>query len=361
MKSKIQAELPINVILCAPAPGQCGIGDYSLSLSRELEKQNVTVTRINPGESSPAISQTDIVHIQHEYFLYGGVAPWKNRFWRYLKIIKRPIVLTAHEFVRPIGPFYYRAAIQLTNKMTFGNSKIHCIIVHTEHDRKQFLKSGIKEDHIKVVRHGVPSTPKLPDRKESRDFLELTDEFTVTIFGFLSKKKGHMEAIKTMKLLPPSLNLIFAGGKHPEDTTAYVSNIEDEIKNAGLSDRVRITGYLNENDVLKVMAATDLVLAPFTETSGSGSLAMAFSCARPILASDIKPHQEYIEETPGCVMLYPSGNIKQLAEMIDMLQKNQAMRNALAEGASKYRHEHTFSRMAAETIQIYRSVCTEGA
>src|SRR5207302_454220 len=127
------------------------------------------------------------------------------------------------------------------------------------------------------------------------------------------QRKGHRLALEALSMLPDNATLLIAGGRHPDDKSDFVERIQADINIAGLSERVKVTGYLPPDSVAQVMSATDLVLAPFTETSGSGSLAMAFACGKPILASDIGPHKECLAETPGCLSLFRSGDASALA------------------------------------------------
>src|SRR5205823_4906363 len=127
-------------------------------------------------------------------------------------------------------------------------------------------------------------------------------------------------AIDAMRSLPENVTLLIAGGRHFDDGTTYASTVEEAIQKYGLSDRIRITGYLPADEVARVMSATDLALAPFSETSGSGSLALALACARPILASDIPPHREIVDDAPNAIRLFRSEDAAALAEEIERMR-----------------------------------------
>ena len=107
------------------------------------------------------------------------------------------------------------------------------------------------------------------------------------------------------------------------------------------------------------MSATDLILAPFAESSGSGSLALAMACGKSILASDIEPHREILADTPGALALYPLARESALAEEIRSLHQSPARLEALSEGAREYAVNHSYARAAEETVAIYRSVLAE--
>jgi glycosyltransferase involved in cell wall biosynthesis len=348
-----------NIVMIAPRKDQCGISDYSDYLMDALSKRVTRIRRTDWENYSPENDRADLIHVQHEYFLFGGVAPWRNRCGHFLKSVGSPVVLTAHEFLPSTGNSLRSLMIRLTNRSNFMHPIIRRIVVHTSQDRYLMTLSGIPLEKVQLIRHGVPSPPALPSSLAMKREFGLANQFIVTIFGFLSRKKGHMDALRALSLLPKDIHLIFAGGRHPDDRTNYVQLIEKEITARGLNDRVRITGYLNREEIYKWMAATDLILAPFLHTSGSGSLAMAFSCAKPILASDIPPNMEYLEDTPDCIRVYPAAHSEKMADIIKTLAGDPSQRETLTSAAGEYARKHSYSSMAEETIALYRTLLSE--
>jgi glycosyltransferase involved in cell wall biosynthesis len=360
------AALSPAVGMVAPVREKCGVADYTRYLTDELRDLCDLRYVIDPSTFGPEVPPVDLVHIQHQYFLYGGVAPWKNRFGRFLKGLQWPAVMTVHEFVEPAGNPVKRAAIKMTNRLQFRNPRLKRLLVHTRADRAKLLEAGIDEERMTLVRHGVPQLPPLPPREEARRALGMDGRpFVITLFGFLSRRKGHALALQALRELHEPhgyhghVRLLFAGGAHPDDRTTYAADIRTMARELGLHYHVEITGYLSPEKVAAVMSATDLVIAPFTDASGSGSLAMAFACGKPILASDIPPHREYLEETPGSVSLFPAGDSHALAQAIVKSEGDERLLQSLSDGARRYAEEHTYARMAQKTVEVYRAVLSE--
>src|SRR5207249_8449146 len=92
------------------------------------------------------------------------------------------------------------------------------------------------------------------------------------------------------------------GGVHCADRTAPDRELLALAERRGVGGRFRITGYLAEEQVPAVFGATDLLLAPFLEVSGSASLALGQAYGCPILASDLPPLQE------SGAAFFPSGD-----------------------------------------------------
>jgi len=228
----VSKRLTIGVI--SPQKRQCGIADYTAYLLPELRTLVDVAYVTDASDFDDSMNGVDIIHIQHQYFLFGGVAPWKNRFQKFADKLKAPAVMTAHEFVSPHGDVLRRTAIQATNRRNFMNRAIRRLIVHTEADRDRMTASGLVEEQISLVRHGVPPAPSMVDQEAAKHALGLHNKFVVTLFGFLSRRKGHSLAIEAMKYTPEDVFLLLAGGTHPDDNTGYAGNLLEMIQAHGL-------------------------------------------------------------------------------------------------------------------------------
>ncbi len=343
--------------MVAPSREACGVSEYTEDLVRELADIVEVVHFVDPdGFRAEMNDAVDVVHVQHEYFVFGGVAPWKCRFRSFARKVRRPLVMTVHEIVTPHGNAAYRAGIRLSNRLHFLHTAIRHYIVHTDKDRRRLAAIGAAEERMHTIRLGVPTPPVMPSQEEAKRNLGLQDQFVITIYGFISRKKGHITALDGLRSLPQDVTLVIAGGKHPDDSTGYVDQVSEGAREHGV--RARITGYMPSSDVLTNMAATDLVLAPFTESSGSASLALAFACGKPILASDIEPHGEIAGETPGSMLLFGNSS-EDLAREIDRLRMNPAEMDALRQGARVYADAHSVRNMAEQTARLYSRVANE--
>src|ERR1041384_5042220 len=107
----------MKVGMIAPRRAKCGVSDYTDYLVAELGKLVDLEYVADSMDFRPEMNAVDLIHVQHQYFLYGGVAPWKNKFDQYLRQLTAPVVLTAHEFVAPVG--IRGPLIRLTNSRQF--------------------------------------------------------------------------------------------------------------------------------------------------------------------------------------------------------------------------------------------------
>jgi glycosyltransferase involved in cell wall biosynthesis len=112
----------------------------------------------------------------------------------------------------------------------------------------------------------------------------------------------------------------------------------------------RITGYLAAEQVPVVFGATDLLLAPFREVSGSASLALGQAYGCPILASDLPPLRE------SGAALFPSGDAAALAAAVTHLLAHPEERERLAAASRAVAARQSYTALAERTGAIYREV-----
>jgi len=100
----------------------------------------------------------------------------------------------------------------------------------------------------------------------------------------------------------------------------------------------------------------DLVLAPFRETSGSGTLAQAFARGMPVLASDLPLNQEITEREPGCLAFFRSEDPEDCAVKVKELLANDPARETLKAAARRYAEKCAPARIAEEHVRFYQEV-----
>jgi len=342
----------------------CGVAGYSRSLVAELEKHaRIEVVSLDPGSvTSPAslaarLNQGDVVHIQHQYPFFGGMALHRNWFNRVLGRLKRPPVVTVHELdLGDSDSPPMRAYKRWFNKRLFAARQIGRIVVHTSEYRDRLTGLGIEPSRIRVIPMWVPSITQSdvsPDAAKSE--LGLAGKKVVTIFGFVVRRKGYDLALEALRRWPEDVTLLIAGGPHPGDRTGFFDTLKDRIAAEGLSARVVITGYLPEDRVPLVMAAADVIAAPFTMMSSSWSMMHAIAYRKPIVASDLPPMREMNERTPCLTLFNPGDSGDFAAKVIELLKDGDEMRRAVA-AVDSYAQTWTAARAAADTMAAYREV-----
>lgn len=372
----------MNISMFTSWQVRCGIANYSSSLVDALLQLDDTHVDIVPFDRQAhprsdfqrwgrLMNAGDVAHIQHEYAFFGYLLPWKNHFHTFTSQIKKPLVITRH--VTFDGPllaqgsglrhWLWKAKWSLYNARlnpyaTYLNKGIfdtaQQVIVLSGRLKDHLLARGIREDKVHIVPPGVPAVqPALRDDTLRKAWGWL-DKRIVCQFGFVAPAKGHPVALEALAQLPEDYVYLIAGGPRIQAHQTYANDIFRRAESLGLSHRIRMIGFMDEMDIARTIASSDLLVFPNTHADFSYSLitAIAYSSA-PIIASNLYSHREVAEDCSG-IALFNTGNANQLAQEIIRLCKDAATREYMLAGLRDYAQRHTWARVAEQTRAIYQ-------
>lgn len=363
---------------------RCGIAAYSRALVEALrEFAEVIVEPIEEGKHTPEyhraqadrLNQADVVHIQHEHSFWGGILPGQSSFWTLRYMIEKPLVITAHttsslaellrvkEEQRPLHRIAkellllrrgYRDSVEIAPFVTRGEC-----IVHTEGGRQALIERGADPEHVHTIPAGVPEPLPAPTGGAAiRERFGLSGKRILSIFGYIAPNKGYELTLQILPELPPEVVLLIAGGPRTPKMEPYARSLEERIREMGLKDRVVITGYLSEEDVAETMAASEIVLAPHTQATGSYSVTLPLAHGRPIIASDQDCFREIHARVP-CLRLFRSGDAAHFAACLKALLHNPIGLQEMSERARRYANLHSWREIARRTIAIYEKAMAD--
>ncbi len=369
----------MRVSFVTPWDAPCGIAFYSRRLVAELggrvdlrvvANERPPPRGLGPVSYLPAAAhyrrlarqaaETDLCHLQFQYFLFGGVSPLKAALPAFLGALTCPAVVTVHELdLGPVGGGWRGALIrrQLArlNALLLHHPAVRLFFVHTPEYVSRLVSLGVPEERVLFAPMPVPPVQpaqSLPSAEAAREKLGLAGKRVATIFGFIVRRKGYERALEALQELPGDVALLLAGGAHPQDRTGYAGALAARVQALGLQDRVSITGFLGEEEVAAAMAASDLVLAPFEEMSGSASLATCLSFGKPILASPLPANVQVQAEGAG-MALFDSAEPGGLARAIRGLLDDPAELTRLSAASGAYARTHSFAALAEQTLAAY--------
>ena len=128
------------------------------------------------------------------------------------------------------------------------------------------------------------------------------------------------------------------------------------MKELGLENRVEFTGFVPEDQIEGHYQRADLVIAPFRETTGSGSLAHALARGAAILASDLPLNREVEEREAGSLAFFKTEDASDCASRSEELLGSSNRRVGLGEAASKYAQKYGTGPTARDHIGLYKTV-----
>ncbi len=362
---------PLRVAMMTSWDEPCGIADFTHSLVDALRPAvDVKVVPLKHGvrragyyrNLARACSDCDLAHVQHEYVYFGGRDPWNN-YWPLLaKALPVPHVVTVHTRLEPFtgGPWWKRllrggreAAYRALGWSRFvqgGQFRTsRRVLVHTRGHFQALLARGLDATQLRLLPQGAPGRPLAARPEAARQRWAISGPI-VTIFGFLIPSKGHLLALDAWQRLRPQATLMIVGRPFSDQDQPYAQAVGLAARSAGPS--VRLTGYLDPQDLADLLAASDVVLLPYLAGTSSYALSVVLAQGRPVLASDLEYFQEVAREQAS-VALFRAGDAEDLARQLRDLLADPGRRQALSLAARGWTQAHAWDKVAAQVRSIY--------
>ncbi len=324
---------------------------------------------VSPHALSALTFTPDLIHFQHEYGIYGGKTPFFYSFPSLIKSMKKKfnhakLVATAHtvlptNYLYPLKgrgleiPFRFLANQFLGKKLntlwseqTWG--RLDAVIVHSEIQVQWVQSSGTKR--VQAIPHFVFKQPLKSTSTQN------TLKKNILVFGFFTPEKGQDIAIEAIGNLPPAFELTLVGGVRRKKDALYKNFCLSKIKKLNLSGRIYVYGYASSNEMDRFYENADLVLAPFRETTGSGSLAQALARGCAILTSDLPINVEINARVSGAIAFFKSEDPKDCAFQIESILNHSEAKNCLRTKALTYAEMHTPELIAKQHVEFYKKL-----
>ncbi len=352
----------MTILAVIPRREQCGVTDYANHLYsvQAFPREGVKLIRreLSVGNCLKApFSGADVIHLQHEYSIFGFAGIWGFLWLAYLALF-RPFHLKLAVTIHTV--YDWRNAGSLFAHRTKSRLLLGCLSLYgrmyhwllsvtasrliflSEFSRARFLETtpAAKPDKMVVIPIGfydVPIRAESTQLLEDRFGIEKTD-FVATLFGFAFPAKGYHLGIEAMALLHrehPEFKLLIVSGEPAEGGGHYLDQLKQSVAKLGLGNCVRFTGYIPGDDPLldQVLLRTDCFVYPYVkESATSGSLATTLSARKIYITSDLEMFRSF---TPG--IKFRAGDIGDLAaKMLDVQQMNPTAMSAYQDGLKAY-------------------------
>ena len=307
----------------------------------------------------------DIVHIQHEMNMYGGLITAVSFpiLLMLAKLTGVKVVTTVHAVVDPRlidGSFVSLFKGQdskippVVLKLFFGylyrsiglfSDKI---IVHTNMLKGVLVDSyRISKDKVLVVPHGVPSL-HLENLRNDKYFL---------YFGYIVKRKGLEKVVEGFKeFLEKNKNsefkLVLAGGVIKGQEFAF-EELKDFVKESNLEAKIIFTGFLDGKSIDEYFRHAYAVVIPSViSIAASGPFALAISYGKCVLASRIGNFEEEISDGVDGILVKENKWMEAFDEVAKDLEKVKSIEKNVVKKAESRQWE----KVAKIHSEIYKKV-----
>ncbi|MDX2360029.1 MAG: glycosyltransferase [Crocinitomicaceae bacterium] len=236
------------------------------------------------------------------------------------KFFKFKKVLTLHD----VDPLSNQSANFLH---TWSYKLVDTVIVHNEFSKIELEKKSIQSEKIYVIPHGnyIPFVSKLPPRKND-------GHLNLLFFGQIKEEKGLavlLDAITEVVKTRQNIHLTIAGRPWRRGADTYIEQISNNDLTKYVTSRFE---YIPNEEVNGYFANADIVVLPYKRIYQSGVALLAMSMGRAVLASNLPPFQELIEDgRTGC--LFETENSLELSKKIIEIMDQSESLNELTENA----------------------------
>jgi glycosyltransferase involved in cell wall biosynthesis len=205
------------------------------------------------------------------------------------RLRRRPIILWTGLWMTLQSPFH-RLIFPLTR---FIYRHVDAIVVYGEHVKRYLVTQGVEAERVFVAAHAVDnaiySQPVSDDAiKSLRTKLSLTPEDRVILYlGRLEECKGLTYLVRALaELETKNARLVLVG----EGSQRVL--LQRQIKELGLTDRVRFLGYVPPEETLPYYALADVLVLPSISTpQGKEQWGLVVNEAMnqgvPVIATDV--------------------------------------------------------------------------
>ena len=229
-------------------------------------------------------ANADIIHFEWETTARG--------FLPLFEVFEAPVVVSSHGSVsiRPlIGDQKMTAAYPLIFEKA---TAVHCVSDATLRDAARY---GLDPRKASVIRAAVDTEFFKPGTRG------LTRELRVVAIGQLHWIKGYADALEAIAQLVSQGVPVFydmIGGEPPNGTNkpSDRSRLLYLIHELGLSDRVRLRGELSQEEVLKCLQESDVLLQASLSEGLPNSVLEAMACGLPVVVTDCGGLREAIND-----------------------------------------------------------------
>mgnify|MGYP004627183855 CR=1 FL=1 len=241
---------------------------------------------------------------------------------------------TMKSMINMIEAYYYK------NKNIYQN--IDCIVTPSD-----FVKNKIQQNNEKIKK--IVTIHNFIDMDKFKNY-EVENEGYAIFSGRLSIEKGILNAVKAFKDIKNGK--LYIAGNGPEK-----ENIEKYIQENKLQDRIKLLGFLSQNELKKYLRkSTCLILPSIWYENCPYSIIEAFAIGKPVISTRIGGIPELVEENVNGY-LYDYNNIEELTKILNEIfndndKTKQLGENAKKDAINKYSKDVYYNKL----IKVYEKV-----
>ena len=274
----------------------------------------------------------DVIHYQGAHLWFDLALPFLRRY---------PLVFTVHDF-QPHPGDRLSQKTPLWVEM-FARRRADELIVHS-----QFLRDLV----VRNLRGTAEKISVIPHIQIGEDFPTSTskeEDHLILFFGRIWEYKGLEFLIRAEPLITarvPDARILIAG--QGEDFSRYTRMMVHP-------DRFIVRNeFISEDLAADYFQRASVVVLPYIEASQSGVIPLAYSAAKPVVATTVGGLPEIVEDGRTGYLVAPR-DAAQLADAVTRLLLDPSLRRQMGKnGKSKLQAECSSEVIARKTMEVYQ-------
>jgi glycosyltransferase involved in cell wall biosynthesis len=272
---------------------------------------------------------------------------------------KVPQVVSVHDVSFLEHPEYFTRERCLQLRMTVRRTvrQAAMVLTGTEFARQSILRAyNVDPDRVRTIHIAANPTfrplPREKAQREVRERFKIDGPFLLTV-GDLQPRKNHIGLIQAVEALVetyPQLRhkVVFAG-----KDTWFAPQIREAVKNSRIADRVHFTGFVEDDDLLRLYNACDCFVFPsFYEGFGIPILE-AMACGRAVACANTSSMPEVAD---GAGILFDPQKKSEIVRALADILLDSELRARLERLGLQRAPLFTWNRTAERTLEIYQEV-----
>ncbi len=306
------------------------------------------------------ISDVDIVCLQHEFGIFGGIAG--GHILAFLRELRTPVVTTLHTILQEPRADQRRVMQELISLSTR-------LVVMTERGRRMLQDVyHAPPTKIDLIAHGIPDV-SFVDPTYFKDQFDVEGKIVLLTFGLLSPNKGIENVLNALPVILaefPDVVYIVLGATHPnelrEHGDAYRLSLEILAKKNKVEKHVIFYNrFVDLENLTEFIGAADLYITPYLNEAQitSGTLAYAFGAGKAVVSTPYWHAAELLAEDRG--VLVPFGDAPAIAHEVIGLLTDDTRRDAIRKNAYKMGRDMIWSKAGQLYMRSFELARMDGA
>src|SRR3990170_3040085 len=362
-------------------PRKCGVATYTRDLSLEIHKKRIPISifamenPMIPTVYAPPVMETiqqekiadyqkvakllnsssvDIVHLQHEFGLFGGADG--EYILDLASLLNKPLVVTFHTVL--LTPTEHQKYI--IQELTRLSRNV--IIMDEVANNRLEQVYGLNPSDSVFILHGAPITTMKKD--VAKKIINFPYTFILLANNLLSRNKGieyAIEAVAQAVLKIPNLVFLVLGETHPlvkkTEGESYREELMEQVIKLKLEKHIIfINKYLPLEQLQIYLAAADVYITPYLDPQQitSGTLSYAIGAGKACISTEFIYAKDILAKGQGILVQFRDSNA--IAKALVQLYKDPKKLRKLETNATNLRKDMRWSRVAQKHILLYEKI-----